>query len=306
MGAFRRVRAHWRGVGLGNSRPRNADPLPDQHHPSDGAVFLVHHRIRIDARLRRTQGVRKRIIELLWRDSACHRIARGAALSHSTRVGHQSVLRDRSLPASAIRGRLIRSFVQSGGRTRKVDEGRQAEQCGARRAKRERTRFTELSSGYNRVIVRFYIAVLCLLATVAVLPAQAPTGANAWQTSETLGAIDLSSLSPVQKRAVLKLVREQDCSCLCGMNVAECIAKDPNCAYSKQLAAIAIQGVKDGKSLVEISMVMDSSPKAHRPKLLEDSVSIPVDGSPVKGPVDARIAIVEFSDFECPYCSLAV
>ncbi len=154
--------------------------------------------------------------------------------------------------------------------------------------------------------MRLYIAVLCLAVTVAALPAQAPTAANAWQTSETLGTIDLSSLSPVQKRAVLKLVREQDCSCLCGMKVAECIAKDPNCAYSKQLAAIAIQGVKDGKSLVEISKLMDSSPKAHRPKILEDPVAIPVDGSPVKGPVDGRITIVEFSDFECPYCSLAV
>ena len=40
--------------------------------------------------------------------------------------------------------------------------------------------------------------------------------------------------------------------------------------------------------------------------MLEDPVAIPVDGSPVKGPVDGRITIVEFSDFECPYCSLAV
>jgi len=148
--------------------------------------------------------------------------------------------------------------------------------------------------------------VFCLGLTVAALLAQAPAAANAWQTSETIGTIDLSGLSAVQKRAVLKLVREQDCSCLCGMKVAECIVKDPNCSYSKQLAAIAVQGVKDGKALVEISKLMDSSPKAHRPKLLEDAVSVPVDGSPVKGPTDGRITIVEFSDFECPYCSLAV
>ena len=35
-------------------------------------------------------------------------------------------------------------------------------------------------------------------------------------------------------------------------------------------------------------------------------VTIAVDGSPVKGPADARITLVEFSDFECPFCSSAV
>jgi protein-disulfide isomerase len=156
--------------------------------------------------------------------------------------------------------------------------------------------------------MRLRITVLCLFTLTLgalTLVAQAPSP-DAWKTSETLGNIDISELTPVQKKAVLKMVREQDCSCQCGMKTAECIMKDSNCSYSRALAKIAIQGVKDGKSLMEISKLMDASPKAHRPKLLEDAVSIPVAGAPVRGPADARITLVEFSDFECPFCSLAV
>lgn len=153
--------------------------------------------------------------------------------------------------------------------------------------------------------MRLSIAVLCLLAGGLALLAQTPSH-TASDVPEAIGNVDLSGLTAVQRKAVLKLLHDVDCTCNCGMKAGDCIVSDPNCSYSRTLAKIAIDGVKEGKPLVEISKLMNASPKAHRPKILEAAVNIPVAGAPVRGPADARITLVEFSDFECPYCSAAV
>lgn len=140
--------------------------------------------------------------------------------------------------------------------------------------------------------------VSCARGGVAPAPVAPPAREAALTPEEALPGISLEGLTPEQKAAVAAFAQSEYCPCGCPHTVSQCLRVHAACTHAPRAARLAVRFARAGASADELrKLVVDYYASFDERKRLDTASFGPPLGDP-----KAPIAIVEYSDFACPFC----
>ncbi|WP_437926106.1 thioredoxin domain-containing protein [Sorangium sp. So ce291] len=119
------------------------------------------------------------------------------------------------------------------------------------------------------------------------------------EVSVSLAGVDTSSLTPRERREWAAQVSELLSPCPdTPVSIAQCVKEQRPCKACLPAAQLLLKQVKEGRSKKEREDAFHMRFDANKVRTLA------TDGSPDMGPPEAPVTIVEWADFECPFCRL--
>jgi protein-disulfide isomerase len=138
------------------------------------------------------------------------------------------------------------------------------------------------------------IAFLGVLAGCGGAPASDATAAPG---DVDLPGVDTREFTPREKHEFSRYVSELAAPCKgVSASLAECVLGKRACTTCLPAATAIADAVREGMTREQVQDLYKKRFDA------TSALTIPVEGSPSRGPESAPVTIVEFADFECPFC----
>lgn len=127
---------------------------------------------------------------------------------------------------------------------------------------------------------------------------EVPKEAASTARETSLPGVDTNALTPREKNEWAGYVNTFLAPCAdTPVSIAQCVKESRACSRCLPAAKYILKGVRDGQSAEQIE-------KSYKNRFDAKNVhDVPIEGSPSKGPESAPVVVVEFADFECPFCA---